>query len=111
MEGVKLSEQTRECSCSLQREGIGCGTIACLCSPIFATDISVLLSWQVYDVSSFVSAHPGGTDQIMLGAGHDITPLFHCYHQPKTIKYSMTKENINFGFIILGFLRNTMLVI
>ena len=111
MEGVKLSEQTRERSCSLQREGIGCGTIACLCSPIFATD-AFLLSWQVYDVSNFVSAHPGGIDQIMLGAGHDITPLFHCYHQPKTIKYySMMEENINFGFIILGFLRNTMLAI
>ncbi|XP_011404277.2 PREDICTED: acyl-lipid (8-3)-desaturase-like [Amphimedon queenslandica] len=41
---------------------------------------------KVYDVSSFVSSHPGGVDQIMLGAGHDITHLFNVYHQPQTMK-------------------------
>ena len=44
---------------------------------------------QVYDVSSFVSSHPGGIDQIMIGAGHDITHLFDVYHQPQTIKYAL----------------------
>ena len=35
---------------------------------------------QVYNVSSFVSRHPGGVDQIMLGAGRDVTQLFEAYH-------------------------------
>lgn len=41
----------------------------------------VLLSLlQVYDVSGFISKHPGGTEQILLGAGRDITYLFEVYH-------------------------------
>uniref|UniRef100_A0A1X7URQ1 Cytochrome b5 heme-binding domain-containing protein n=1 Tax=Amphimedon queenslandica TaxID=400682 RepID=A0A1X7URQ1_AMPQE len=41
---------------------------------------------KVYDVSGFVLSHPGGIDQIMIGAGHDITQLFNTYHQPKILK-------------------------
>ena len=41
---------------------------------------------QVYDVSEFVHKHPGGIDQIMLGAGRDITQLFQCYHKLETAK-------------------------
>lgn len=36
--------------------------------------------FQVYDVSTFISRHPGGFDQIMLGAGRDITLIFDAYH-------------------------------
>lgn len=39
---------------------------------------------QVYDVSGFVSRHPGGVDQIMLGVGRDATQLFESYHKLDT---------------------------
>ena len=48
--------------------------------------VAVLCMLQVYDVSGFVSKHPGGFDQIMLGAGHDITYLFDSYHKEEIIK-------------------------
>ena len=47
---------------------------ACVC--IYLSVIIV----QVYDVSSFVNHHPGGLDQILYGAGRDITQLFESYH-------------------------------
>jgi len=31
-------------------------------------------------VSSFVDRHPGGVEQILIGAGRDITQLFESYH-------------------------------
>ena len=31
-------------------------------------------------MSKFVARHPGGIEQIMLGAGRDITQLFESYH-------------------------------
>ena len=43
--------------------------------------------YKVYNVSQFVSEHPGGKDQIMLGAGRDITPMFDSYHPLDTHKY------------------------
>ena len=41
---------------------------------------------QVYDVSGFVARHPGGVDQIMLGAGHDITKVFESYHKEEIVE-------------------------
>jgi len=41
---------------------------------------------KVYNVSSFVAEHPGGIDQIMLGAGRDITTVFESYHSPKVLE-------------------------
>ena len=35
---------------------------------------------KVYDVSGFIEKHPGGVDQLMLGAGRDVTILFESYH-------------------------------
>ena len=35
---------------------------------------------QVYDVSGFISKHPGGANQLLLGAGRDVTTLFESYH-------------------------------
>lgn len=39
---------------------------------------------KVYDVSSFVLNHPGGVEQIMMAASHDITHIFELYHKPET---------------------------
>ena len=47
---------------------------------------------QVYDVSSFVSHHPGGVDQIMMGAGRDITQVFESYHNLEISKYIPSEE-------------------
>ena len=44
-------------------------------------------SLQVYDVSKFVDQHPGGIEQILLGAGRDVSQLFDMYHDFKTNKY------------------------
>ena len=41
----------------------------------------------MYDVSGFVHSHPGGMEQIMLGAGRDITQLFESYHSLDVTKY------------------------
>ena len=41
---------------------------------------------KVYDASGFLAKHPGGCDQLMLGAGRDITQLFQSYHKPGTAK-------------------------
>eukprot|EP00731_Ephydatia_muelleri_P000259 Em0001g259a len=46
----------------------------------------VAVRGKVYDVSSFVSRHPGGVDQIMLGAGRDVTQVFESYHSFETHK-------------------------
>ena len=46
----------------------------------------VAVHGKVYDVSSFVEKHPGGPDQIALGAGRDISQLFESYHSEKAFK-------------------------
>jgi fatty acid desaturase/predicted heme/steroid binding protein len=40
----------------------------------------VAVRGKVYDVSSFIEKHPGGVDQLLLGAGRDVTILFESYH-------------------------------
>ena len=40
----------------------------------------------MYDVSQFIARHPGGVDQLMLGAGRDVTQLFESYHSFDTYK-------------------------
>lgn len=49
-----------------------------LCNLVFHCANSVVV--QVYDVSGFIARHPGGVDQLMLGAGRDVTILFESYH-------------------------------
>ena len=49
--------------------------------------VFLLHFYKVYDVSQFIAEHPGGTDQIMLGAGRDITVMFDPYHPLDTHKY------------------------
>ncbi len=46
----------------------------------------VAYAGKVYDASGFLARHPGGCDQLMLGAGRDITQLFQSYHKPGTAK-------------------------
>ena len=46
----------------------------------------VAYAGKVYDASGFLAKHPGGCDQLMLGAGRDITQLFQSYHKPGTAK-------------------------
>ena len=41
---------------------------------------------KVYNVSAFLDKHPGGANQLMFGAGRDITQLFQCYHKLGTSK-------------------------
>ena len=52
---------------------------------------------QVYNVSSFTAEHPGGLEQIMLGAGRDITHVFESYHSHDTaekyVPYSLQSTN------------------
>ena len=42
----------------------------------------------MYDVSQFVARHPGGMEQIMMGAGRDITQVFESYHSFEIFKYA-----------------------
>ncbi len=44
---------------------------------------------KVYDVSQFVARHPGGMEQIMMGAGRDVTQLFESYHPLEVSKYEI----------------------
>ena len=46
----------------------------------------VAVHGKVYDVSSFIEKHPGGADQIALGAGRDISQLFESYHNENAFK-------------------------
>jgi cytochrome b involved in lipid metabolism len=46
----------------------------------------VAVRGKVYDVSEFIEKHPGGVDQLMLGAGRDVTILFESYHNFKVSK-------------------------
>ena len=49
-------------------------------------NVHVAYAGKVYDASGFLAKHPGGCDQLMLGAGSDITQLFQSYHKPGTAK-------------------------
>lgn len=49
-------------------------------------NIHVAYAGKVYDASGFLEKHPGGCEQLMLGAGRDITQLFRSYHKPETAK-------------------------
>uniref|UniRef100_A0A7S3G4S3 Cytochrome b5 heme-binding domain-containing protein n=1 Tax=Palpitomonas bilix TaxID=652834 RepID=A0A7S3G4S3_9EUKA len=43
-------------------------------------DCWIIFEGNVYDISSYMHYHPGGTDKLMLAAGRDATPLFRKYH-------------------------------
>lgn len=41
---------------------------------------------RVYDISKFVASHPGGAEQILLGAGKDIALTLKSCHSPNVVK-------------------------
>ncbi|KAI9176041.1 hypothetical protein H9P43_006405 [Blastocladiella emersonii ATCC 22665] len=43
----------------------------------------VAIRGKVYDVTNFISRHPGGEDVMLLGIGRDSTQVFEMYHQLK----------------------------
>ena len=43
-------------------------------------------------MSQFVARHPGGMEQIMMGAGRDITQLFESYHSFNIYKYGLIQQ-------------------
>jgi fatty acid desaturase/predicted heme/steroid binding protein len=45
-----------------------------------AGDAWVAVRGHVYDVSAWASAHPGGSEPVLLNAGRDATALFESYH-------------------------------
>ena len=69
----------------------------------FYTPLAIVICHvQVYDVSSFVSRHPGGLEQILLGAGRDITQLFESYHKTDTFRFvNVALINLKIILIIL----------
>ncbi|EGC38083.1 delta 5 fatty acid desaturase [Dictyostelium purpureum] len=61
-------------------------------------DCWVAVDGKVYDISKWVSQHPGGKEVLMLGAGRDVTNLFESYH-PMSDKPSAILKNYEIGFI------------
>lgn len=51
-------------------------------------DCYIAVRGKVYDVSSFMAAHPGGSSQLLLGAGRDATQVFESYHKTETISFA-----------------------
>ena len=56
---------------------------------------------RYYDLAPFVGAHPGGTEMILLGRGHDCTELFEAIHSLSHIdihamlsKYEVTDKSV-----------------
>lgn len=82
-----------------------------LTCPLHASSNCVVF-FEVYDVSKFVSRHPGGMEQIMMGAGRDVTQLFESYHSFDIYKYVLRNVQLyaimGCIFIITEFWRNSM---
>ncbi len=55
---------------------------------VVSNHVFFLLFLQVYDVTKFVDVHPGGRDQLIAGAGRDVTMVFRSYHKPDTYKFA-----------------------
>lgn len=60
-------------------------------------DAWLAIRGQVYDVTSWVNAHPGGKDTILLNSGRDATQLFEAYHP---VWVSKTLERYRVGSLI-----------
>ena len=68
------------CVCFCVRVCISMSVSLSMCVYICVFVHMFVCTIQVYDVSSFVDCHPGRLDQILFGAGRDITQLFESYH-------------------------------
>lgn len=56
------------------------------------TGIWVVLNNQVYDLTDFLSSHPGGAKIIMKYAGKDASLIFNKFHAPDVIKKFLSPE-------------------
>lgn len=48
-------------------------------------DLWMIIAGDVYDITSFVSAHPGGKAVLVQNAGNDVTAKFKIFHKSSTI--------------------------
>lgn len=55
-------------------------------------DCWVIIKDTVYDLTKFLSDHPGGKKAIMLFAGKDATEEFDMLHPPNVLKKYLTPE-------------------
>eukprot|EP00906_Rhabdomonas_costata_P030345 RCo042881 len=55
-------------------------------------DCWLAVDGKVYDLTSFVSRHPGGRDFLLLGAGRDATQLVQTYHPFTKAPYEVLKK-------------------
>ena len=65
-------------------------------------DCWIVINGQVYDLTSFMSIHPGGSDIIKLNAGKDVSAIFNPLHAPNAIERFLPPE------CYLGPLQGTM---
>lgn len=54
---------------------------------------------KVYDMTAYISYHPGGVDMIMLGAGRDCTILYDKYHQWVNAEAMLSKCFIGYPMV------------
>ena len=54
-----------------------CGTTVLIGVLLF---FFIIFVHQVYDVSQFLSRHPGGSNILIMAAGKDVTIPFECFH-------------------------------
>ena len=57
-----------------------------LCQLNTAKNAAIAYDGKVYDVTGFLDKHPGGSEQLLLAAGRDVTYLFNSYHSKETRK-------------------------
>ena len=50
------------------------------------SDAWIIVDGKVYDVTSFLSSHPGGKKILLLECGKDATKKFHLFHQGKVLE-------------------------
>ena len=75
-----VSVYVQVCVCTCMCASLSVYMYICVCVHACVCIYLSLFIVQVYDLSSFVDHHPGGLDQILYGAGRDITQLFEPYH-------------------------------
>ncbi|TID14929.1 hypothetical protein CANINC_004600 [Pichia inconspicua] len=57
-----------------------------------ADDCWIAVNGNVYDLTDFISMHPGGTTPLIQNAGHDATVLYNKIHPKGTIENFLPKE-------------------
>ncbi|AWU75676.1 hypothetical protein CAS74_003916 [Pichia kudriavzevii] len=57
-----------------------------------ADDCWITVNGNVYDLTDFISMHPGGTTPLIQNAGHDATEIYNKIHPKGTIENFLPKE-------------------